>query len=322
MLASAPDRARSAGQDRVSTANGPEVTDSPQNAISAEGLTFTYPGGDAVLDNISFKLPKGGLTAVIGPNGGGKSTLLRLILGLLRPDRGRLSVFGRPPEAMRGHIGYVPQFSALQPDFPISVLEMTLMGAARPSARGAFWSTDHKARQKALGYLEVLGIGDCARLPVGDLSGGQRQRAMVARALMSAPDDLSSPAGSQNSRDNQDSGQGRDFLLLLDEPTASIDPEGKFCFYEFLGQLRGRISILVVSHDLFLISPFFDAVLFVNKSLTPLEHPALTPEIVSSLFGSHRHDCPVGDIQHAGGLTHSKDCTHPACRSELEDQQP
>ncbi|MDL2280020.1 ATP-binding cassette domain-containing protein, partial [Desulfovibrio sp. OttesenSCG-928-G11] len=97
----------------------------PENAIRAEALTFAYPGGEAALENISFSLQKGGLMAVIGPNGGGKSTLLRLILGLLRPDRGHLSVFGRPPEAMRGSMGYVPQFSALQTDFPISVLEMT-----------------------------------------------------------------------------------------------------------------------------------------------------------------------------------------------------
>ncbi|MDL2216494.1 ATP-binding cassette domain-containing protein [Desulfovibrio sp. OttesenSCG-928-M14] len=280
------------------------------NAVNVQELSFAYAPGEPILDDISFVLPQGELMAVIGPNGGGKTTLLRLILGLLQPNKGQVRIFDRKAADASALTGYVPQFSTLQADFPASALDMTLMGAARPNWRGGSWPTDKKARQKALAYLEVLGLAECAKRPVGALSGGQRQRAMVARALMSAPTDLC-----DNSTDASEP-----FLLLLDEPTASIDPEGTFCFYEFLGKLRGRVSILVVSHDLFLVSPFFDSVLFVNKSLTPLSGLSLTPEALNGLFGSHMHDCPVADIQHAGGLTHKRGCTHPACRSNRPEQ--
>ena len=277
-------------------------------AVSATALSFAYVQDETVLDDISFTLPQGTLMALIGPNGGGKTTLLRLILGLLHPAAGNLQIFGALPVRMSASIGYVPQFSTLQCNFPATTLDMVLMGAARPGMRGGSWPTDVQAKDKAMGYLAVLGLEGCAKQPVGSLSGGQRQRALVVRALMSAPGDFCNPASPAACAP---------FLLLLDEPTASVDPEGKFCFYEFLGKLRGRVSMLVVSHDLFLASPFFDSVLFVNKKLTAVD-ASLTPEVVRSLYGSHLHDCPVADMQHADGHTHGQGCSHPACNSPPE----
>ena len=275
----------------------------PVPVVEITSLNFSH-GRDAVLQDVSLTVEPGEFLAVIGPNGGGKTTLLRLILGLIRPDSGSVRVFSEAPGSMNGHIGYVPQFSTLHLDFPASILDMVLMGAARPSPRGGNWGTGKALREKALEYLDTLGLADCARLSVSALSGGQRQRALVARALMSRPE--------QDARDRR----GRavsPFLLLLDEPTASIDPQGKFCFYEFLGKLRGSISLIVVSHDLFMVSPFFNNIAAVNKGLTRLHSSELTPENLTILFGRHLHECPVADLQHAGQAPHHSGCTHPAC---------
>jgi zinc transport system ATP-binding protein len=239
---------------------------------------------------------QGDFLALIGPNGGGKTTLLHLLLGLLTPQEGRVAVFNEPPAAMSRHIGYVPQFSTMQLDFPASVLEMVLMGSACPGIRSGSWDTSATARDKARGYLELLGLSGLEKQRVGALSGGQRQRALVARALMGSPCNLGASPSS--------GAAPVPFLLLLDEPTASIDPEGKFCFYEFLDRLRGTISIIVVSHDFFMASPFFSSIAFVNTSLTSLENRDLSPENLDLLFGRHQHDCPVAYMRHAGRSPH------------------
>ena len=271
--------------------------------VEISGLGFSH-GRDPVLKDVNLRVESGEFLAVIGPNGGGKTTLLRLILGLLRPGAGSVRVFGQAPGSMNGRIGYVPQFSTLNLDFPASVLEMTLMGAARPTLRGGGWRLGKTIRNTALDYLDTLGLADCARLPVSSLSGGQRQRALVARALMSRPDP---------DKAGQGRGGASPFLLLLDEPTASIDPQGKFCFYEFLGKLRGSVTLIVVSHDLLMVSPFFSSIAAVNTSLTRLRNSELTPENLTLLFGRHLHECPVADLQHAGQPPHHDGCTHPAC---------
>jgi zinc transport system ATP-binding protein len=271
--------------------------------VEVSGVTFKY-GQDTILEKVSLNVAPGEFLALIGPNGGGKTTLLHLILGLLQPDSGAIRVFGNPPGSMNRRIGYVPQFSTAWLDFPASVLEMVLMGAATPSLNGGRWRIDKNATKQAMEYLDVLGIADCARLQISALSGGQRQRAMVARALMSHPDIVrASPSPSGEIP----------FLMLLDEPTASIDPQGTFCFYEFLGKLRGHISLLVVSHDLFMVSPFFNSIAVVNKGLIRLQSTELTPDNLTALFGRHLHDCPVADLQHAGKVLHQTGCTHPSC---------
>lgn len=263
--------------------------------IEINCLAFAH-SGEPVLENVSLTVEQGEFLALIGPNGGGKTTLLRLVLGLLTPDAGTVRVFGREPSTMSARMGYVPQFSTLRSDFPASVLDMVLMGAARPGLLGGGWRTGKAEKETALSHLETLGLTDMAQHPVGGLSGGQRQRALVARALMGRPADARIP-----------------FLLLLDEPTASIDPQGKFCFYEFMGKLRGSVTILVVSHDLFIASPFFSHIAFINRTITPLPDTRLTPETLSRLFGTHLHECPVADLQHAGGVQHAEGCSHPAC---------
>lgn len=262
----------------MQTQPSPQATPTP--ALTIDGLSFSRDG-ETVLQNISLSLGQGDFLAMLGPNGGGKTTLLRLILGLLRPDAGTLRIFGRPPEDVRTQLGYVPQYSTMRPDFPATVLQLALMGASRGGWGGALWPEGKAAKEKALELLSVLGIADEARRPIAALSGGQRQRLLVARALMGRPG--SAP-----------------FLLLLDEPTASIDPQGKFCFYEFLHKLRGEITIIVVSHDLGMASPFFSHVALVNRTLTlaPGGKPSL--ELLQSMLGAHSPECPMGNLMQSG----------------------
>jgi zinc transport system ATP-binding protein len=280
-------------------------------AVEVAGVAFSHGGGgEPALEDVSFEMRAGEFLALIGPNGGGKSTLLRLLAGLLRPGRGEVKVFGSAPAAVCRQIGYVPQFSALSNAFPATVLEMTLMGAAVPGARGGSWGEDRRAKEKALAYLDIFGLAQCAKLPLSALSGGQRRRALVARALTGGPEGFILHPGTGDPE--------FPFLLLLDEPTAGIDAEGAFCFYEFLGGLRGGISVVVASHDLYMVSPFFDHAVFVNRRLTRLSGVSLTPENLAALFGPHLHSCPLADVQHSGGIVHSSGCTHPACASGPE----
>lgn len=281
-------------------------------AVSIVNLCFSHDRSTPVLNSVNLTVRQGDFLALIGPNGGGKTTLLHLLLGLLTPQKGSIAVFGEPPALMSRHIGYVPQFSTMQPDFPASVLDMVLMGSASPgiwpNIRGGSWDTGVTARDKARNYLELLGLSGLEKQRVGALSGGQRQRALVARALM----------GSQCNLGTSPSPEAAPipFLLLLDEPTASIDPEGKLCFYEFLGRLRGTISMIVVSHDFFMASPFFSSIAFVNTNLTPLENRDLSPENLSLLFGQHLHDCPIAYIQHAGHGRKKKKTVTPSASGD------
>lgn len=256
--------------------------------------------GEPILHDVNLDVSHGEFLAVLGPNGGGKTTLLRIMLGLLPPDSGTVRIFGGTPSDVRANIGYVPQFSTIRQDFPATVLEMTLMGAAQVSPGGLFgrqklWSDGAAAREKALGLLDLIGIADLAGHPINALSGGQRQRMMVARALM-----------------------GRDkpqpFLLLLDEPTASIDPQGKWCFFEFLASLRREITIVVVSHELGMASPFFSRVALVNKTLSLLPEGCPDSEILQAFIGIHSPDCPVGQI-----FRHPENCD---CGTAAESSRP
>ena len=252
-------------------------------AVQVQDLCYAY-GTEAVLQNITFTVQPGDFLAIIGPNGGGKSTLLRLLLGLLTPSQGEVRIFGKEPAASRSHMGFVPQFTTLRADFPATVLEMVLMGGAQASPLGGDWGTHAKARHKALRLLETLGLSGLAGRPIGSLSGGQCQRAMAARALMAKPEQTQE-------------GEDVPFLLLLDEPTASIDPEGKHCFYDFLETLRGSCTIVLVSHDLSLASPYFTNIALVNRTLTMQPSKQLTPAGLMETFGTHAHSCPIGALQ-------------------------
>jgi len=239
-------------------------------AVEISNLHFAYDTAP-VLQDLNLQVGSGDFLAVLGPNGGGKTTLLKLILGLLAPDRGTIRVFGMTPQQAMGRIGYVPQHAATQPSFPITVLEVTLMGLK--SARRPGFGYRKKDKDRALAALERVGMADLAQRRMDALSGGQRQRALVARALAGEPD-----------------------LLIFDEPTANIDPQGKLCLYELLATLKEGITIIIVSHDLVVASVQVSAIAAVNRTCIATRGNRLTPEMISLIYGAHKHTCPLDDL--------------------------
>ncbi|MBD3389753.1 ATP-binding cassette domain-containing protein, partial [Candidatus Micrarchaeota archaeon] len=196
-----------------------------EEVVELKNVSFSYDS-IPVLRNVSLSVKKGDLIGVIGPNGGGKTTLLKIILGLLRPTKGNASVFGKTPEAGRGKVGYVPQIANFDREFPIDVLGVVLSGKPGNISRPG-WTYNQEEKSKAMNALETVGMRGYAKRQISKLSGGQIQRVLLARALMSEPR-----------------------LLLLDEPVSSLDPDAQKNFYELLGRLKEKMAIMIVTHDL------------------------------------------------------------------------
>ncbi|MDP8231132.1 MAG: ABC transporter ATP-binding protein [Candidatus Zophobacter franzmannii] len=195
-----------------------------------------------VLDKINLTVEQDDFVAIIGPNGGGKTTLVRLILGELEPDSGSLTIFGEKPIKSSHRIGYVPQFSTFNKNYPIRVLEVVLSGSLKRNSLLPFYSKPEIAR--AIEVLEQMKISHLKTNQVSKLSGGQMQRMLIARALMSDPE-----------------------ILILDEPTASVDIAMEQDIFELLHQLNKKKAILVVSHDVAFISSYASKVVCLNRNL-------------------------------------------------------
>ena len=244
-----------------------------EHIIEIRNLSFSY-NGLPVLTNVDLDVKAGDFMAMIGPNGGGKTTLIKLMLGLHSADSGTIRVFGRRPRNVSHRIGYVPQDVHINKEFPISVLDVVLMGALNPGRR---WSRHSRAdRIAARNALDKVGMTGFHNRRIGALSGGQKQRVFVARALVSTPE-----------------------LLFLDEPTASIDTKGQRDFYALLQELNKRITIIVVSHDLMVVSEFVRSVACVNQRLHHHDHAELTGEMIEMMYECTAEEvCPVELIAH------------------------
>lgn len=242
-------------------------------ALRLEEVSFRY-GKIEALDNVSLQLERGRFMALIGPNGGGKSTLVRLILGLLEPMSGTVEVLGGSPRQTARRIGYVPQFARLARELPISAHEVVLQGRL---GRRAWWlpmnRADHRAAQAA---LVDAGVGNLSERPIMSLSGGQLQRVLLARALATEPE-----------------------LLLLDEPTAHVDCVAEQNLFESLAGLRDRMSIIVVSHDIGLVSRYVDSVACLNRRLVCHDAVPLEAGVLEQVYGmpmrlvDHLHQVPA-----------------------------
>lgn len=246
--------------------------------ISFEHVGFRYDGTWAVQD-ASFQVAEGAFVAVLGPNGGGKTTLAKLMVGLLRPTTGRVRVFGDDPARSARRIGYVPQAATISPAFPITAGDLVALGLAGDGGarswigpRRRSRATTREAVRTALASVEMEAFAD---RPIGTLSGGQRQRVLIARALVGAPD-----------------------ILVLDEPTASIDPAGKSCIIELLDGLAADRTVILVSHDLAAAVPQATAVAGINRQVIYNPEPILTEPMLSLIYGVHRADCPMGTFIH------------------------
>ncbi len=226
--------------------------------VTFQGVSFRYPGTEPVLQDVSFAIAPQSHTCVIGPNGGGKTTLLRVMLGLLVPERGSVQVLGAPPHRACRHVGYVPQHTVIRRGFPITVREVVLTGCV-----DRHWLGWHAATcgSDADAVMAELRIADLRRRPFDQLSGGQRQRVLIARALVGNPS-----------------------LLLLDEPTANIDPAIGRHVRDLLGELSRRLAVVTVSHDLDYLSARLDRVFFVDHTVREVAPAEVTSEAVWRLF--------------------------------------
>lgn len=260
----------------------PDQAQSSAAAVEYRGVSFRYPaaemgasGGRLAVENITFNVREGECLGILGPNGGGKSTLVKLTLGLLQGASGTIRVFGRSPKDARedGLVGYVPQRMGAELAFPLSVRQVVAMAASRGLAPWKKLPEDRRERvERTLG---LVGMSDQAERAIGKLSGGQLQRVMIARALAASPR-----------------------LLLLDEPTVGIDVAGQQRFSQLLGRLRSELglTVIIVSHDIRAIAGACDRVACLSRTLHFHDAPGgLTPAVLAEVF---RHDVSgiFGDV--------------------------
>jgi zinc transport system ATP-binding protein len=228
--------------------------------ITLDHVSFSYDGF-LVLADVCLEVAEGEFLGIVGPNGGGKSTLLKLVLGLLKPTRGTIEVLGQTPRGAQKRLGYVPQFALFDRSFPISVRETVLLGClGRTRPIFGFSKNDLHVAREALEKTAVLDLED---RPISTLSGGQLQRVLIARALACQPD-----------------------ILLLDEPTANIDPKVEEDVFALLKTLNRNITIVVVSHDIGFISHFISRVACLNRRLVCHSTSRISGEMIEELYGS------------------------------------
>jgi len=224
------------------------------------------------LEDINLTVQEKDFIGIIGPNGGGKTTLVKVILGLVPLKSGSIKIFNHPQRDGRRYLGYVPQGVSYDTSFPINVSEVVGMGLLREL--GFFQSFTKKETEKVNHALNQMNIYPIRKKPLGELSGGQRQRVYIARALLSDPK-----------------------ILLLDEPTANIDPNMSWELYEILNLLNQNITIILISHDMTAVTKYVKTVGCLNRKLHYHGSKTLTSEMLEEAY-----QCPVDLIAH--GIPH------------------
>jgi zinc transport system ATP-binding protein len=235
--------------------------------VRLQNIRVSY-GDVPALEDVTLSIFQHDFLGIIGPNGGGKSTLLKVLLGLVKPDSGDIRIFGKSPEQARSRIGYVSQRPSFDRDFPASVRDVVMMGRYVRAGLGRRYSReDMNAAERALGRVGMQGYDN---KQIGNLSGGQQQRVFLARALVAEPE-----------------------LLLLDEPTASIDPTMQTEFYELLDELKKSLTIVMVSHDIGAVSVYVDKIACLNRQLYYHGSKEIAPEVLETTY-----KCPIQLITH------------------------
>ena len=259
------------------------------SALEVRHLTAGYPGMPPAIQEVSLRVPVGEIVGLIGPNGAGKSTLFKSILGLMSPTSGEVLAFGRPVREARADIAYMPQVEEVDWDFPVSVLDVVLMGRYHGPRPFRGWSKSDRAASMAA--LERVRLAPYSSRQVGQLSGGQRRRVLMARAI------------ARGAR-----------LLLLDEPFAGLDAAVQHDLLAILDDLasEGR-SIFLATHDLSCVANSCDEAVCLNKRVIAAGLPAevLTEAVLTTTFERHLLAIPqavevvrIADDEHAHEHTH------------------
>ncbi|MDR0608506.1 MAG: ABC transporter ATP-binding protein [Planctomycetaceae bacterium] len=232
-------------------------------AVEFQSVSFSYESTN-VVENATFDIKTGDFVSIIGPNGGGKTTLLKLMLGILKPDQGSICLFGCPPRLNCSKVGYTPQFLSVDFSFPLSVLDVVLMGRIRTGFSLSHLWYSQKDRNAARHSLQILQLEELAEIPFRNLSGGQRQRVLIARALCGEPE-----------------------ILLLDEPTNNIDAASEQILFDTLTKLNQSMTIVVVSHDIGFVSQCVKNVICVNRTVAVHSASAMNGRTIHDLYGQH-----------------------------------
>lgn len=240
------------------------------SVIILQDVSFSY-GGPIVLEHVNLSVREGEFLGLVGPNGGGKSTLLKIVLGLLEPGAGRVTVLGQRPVEARQAIGYVPQFATFPRHFPVSVEDTVLLGRlGRTRAILGYRKADKDVARRAMAETGIINLRTRA---IAALSGGQVQRVLISRALASEPE-----------------------IMILDEPTSNIDMRAETDIFDLLKILNARMTIVVVSHDIGFISQYVSRIACLNRTLLCHTSSPITGEVIQQLYGA-----PVRMIRHAPG---------------------
>lgn len=237
--------------------------------IELDRVTFGYGRAEPILRDVSLRIGARDFAGVIGPNGGGKTTLLKILLGLLEPREGTARVFGRPAAEVRHRVGYVPQHASIDPAVPATVLDVVLMGRLRLSSWGPRFGSEHV--DAAMDALALTGTHDFADRGITELSGGQRQRVLIARALAAEAE-----------------------LLLLDEPTQGVDLHREREVLELLERLNQSMPIVMVSHDVHMVAAHLKSAICVNRTVECYPAREVTPEIIEHMYHGHAATVEAG----------------------------
>ncbi len=243
-----------------------------KKVVHVDNLSVCY-GQTPAIEGVCLDVYEGEYLGIIGPNGGGKTTLLKTILGIIAPTAGTVEIDGESLVRKRTLMGYVPQFAAMNKTFPITVFEVVLTGRIKAGCRPCFQYTTTD-QEIVRDVLAKVGISELADRQISGLSGGEFQKMLIARALAVKPG-----------------------LLLLDEPTASVDAASREQIYQLLEKLNQEMTIILVTHDLLAVSSYVGQLACLNTRLVYHGEPELTEEVVNHLYG-----CPVDLIAH--GVPH------------------
>ncbi len=252
--------------------------------LELKNITVGYESNRPILNNVDLNVYQNDFLGIIGPNGGGKTTLLKTILGLIKPSNGDISFSKSGKPANRINIGYLPQINQIDKNFPISVFDVILSGLT--AQRKFFTYFTRKQKEQAKEVAHRMGLDQLINRPIGNLSGGQLQRTLLGRAIVDDPD-----------------------LLILDEPNSYVDKRFETNFYKILEEVNSQTAIIIVSHDVGTVISLVKNIACVNEGLHYHSGSNVTSEWLEQTYTS----CPIEIVGH-GDFPHRILEKHDGCK--------